>query len=105
MYSGSNFKKGFGLLLMGRKKYFTIFLDFPIETIPFQTVDIGDADALAEGDDQQWDVARKIIEKYENIIPGAVSEDHTDATTYATQYALEGKEILLNKQSFHQIIR
>ena len=44
--------------------------------VPVQSVKVGNGDALEEGDDEQRDVAAEIVKQGEDVIAGAVSEDH-----------------------------
>lgn len=42
--------------------------------VPSQAVDVADGDALEKGDDEQGEVAAKVVEEHEDVAAGAVGE-------------------------------
>lgn len=46
------------------------------KNVPAKTVEIGDGDALKEGDDEQWNIAAKVVKQGEDIVASPMNEDH-----------------------------
>ncbi len=49
--------------------------------MPLDPVDVGNADALAEGDDEQRHRAREVVKQREYVVARAVAEDHRNGKT------------------------
>ena len=65
---------------------FLIGFHYLLAVSPAKAVHVGDGDALEESHDEEGNVAREIIEENENVVPGAVSENHADCTTHTAYH-------------------